>query len=107
MEFSIKRGDTSPSIKLRLTPAINLVGATVAFNVVGHDDGINIDRAVAGFDNSASPMSSTLFYDWQEADTAAIDTYANAEFEVTYADGTVETFPRTDFVVVKVTKDLG
>jgi hypothetical protein len=76
-------------------------------NVVGHNDGINIDRGVGGFDDSDKPISSTLFYEWHTADTAATDTYANAEFEVTYANRTVETFPRDDFIEVRVTKDLG
>ena len=79
MDFKIKRGDTSPSIKLKLTPGVNLTGATVVFNVDGQAvTDINISRAAA-----------------------------KAEFEVTYSDGTIETFPREDFINVRVINDLG
>jgi hypothetical protein len=44
-------------------------------------------------------------YDWSAADTATIGTY-NAEFEVTYGDSSIETFPNNGFISVVVTDDL-
>ena len=108
MDFKIKRGDTSPSIKLKLTPGINLAGATVVFNVDGQSvTDINISRAAATFDNSDYPTSSTLIYEWVALDTAVAGLAAKAEFEVTYSDGTIESFPREGFINVRVTNDLG
>lgn len=40
-------------------------------------------------------------YDWQPADTAQA-ALCDAEFEVTYAGGAVETFPNGDFIQVLI-----
>lgn len=104
-KFIIKRGDTSPSLKWEITyPNINLDGASVVFNMCSLDGGEAITRAPAEIVPDA-PMP-TLLYNWQPDDTADVAKY-EAEFEVTYADGTIESFPNDSNIIVRVVRDLG
>lgn len=100
--FSIKRGDTSPSIAATLTDAdgapINLTGASVRFHMVGS---ATVDAAAV----IVSPTAGTVRYDWQAGDTAAAGWY-QAEWEVTYADNAVETFPNAGTTRVRIDPDL-
>ena len=90
--FYIKRGDTSPSLLYRVSA--NLAGATAVFNLRGV-----LSR------QPATIQDDTLRYDWDATDTSAPGIY-EAEFEVTYADGSVETFPNNSFITVKITGDI-
>lgn len=44
-------------------------------------------------------------YNWSASDTASVGTY-EGEFEVTFADSTIETFPNSGFFSIIVTDDL-
>lgn len=102
--FIIKRGDTSPSLKWEITyPNINLDGASVVFNMRGLDGDAAITRAPAEVVPDA-PMP-TLRYNWLLDDTAEVAKY-EAEFEVTYADGSIESFPNDSNIMVCVVRDL-
>lgn len=54
----------------------------------------------------APATSGIVKYVWQSSDTAEPDT-CRAEFEVTYADSTIETFPNNGYIEVVITNDLG
>lgn len=101
----LKRGDTSPSILYALLPAtVDLTGATVRFNMRNKDTGaIKVNRAAAVVVTATG--TPTVRYDWQAADTD-IAAYYSAEFEVTYAGGSVETFPNADFIAVSIVGDI-
>ena len=102
--FSIKRGDTSPTILYTLSPKVNLSGATVVFNMRGLSGPAVVDRGPAEI--VGDPMDAVVSYAWQPGDTAQAG-YFRAEFEVTYADGSVETFPNAEFIGVNIGRDLG
>ena len=100
--FSIKKGDTGPRLVYALTPAaeIDLTGATVRFNMRSRATGtIRINRAAAVIVTATG--TPTVAYDWQAGDTATAE-LCDAEFEVTYAGGVVETFPNNGFITVVV-----
>ena len=44
-------------------------------------------------------------YDWQTGDTDTVGTY-NVEFQVTYSDTTIETFPNNGNLVINVVREL-
>ena len=44
-------------------------------------------------------------YNWVAADSNTIGTYT-AEFEVTYPDTTVETFPNNGYIRIEITDDI-
>lgn len=110
-KFIIKRNDTSPVMEARILgktqQPVSLAGATVVFNMRNAAGGVVINRApVVVLDNAAALVR----YSWIAADTARSGTY-QAEFEVTFADGKVETFPKSEsaalnFITVIVSEDV-
>ena len=105
MAFSIKQNDTSPSLQATLKDAaldpINLTGAAVRLHMKSVDGTLKIDRAMT----VVTPLQGIIRYDWQAGDTDTVGTYY-VEFEVTYADASVETFPNNGSKVVSVVKEL-
>jgi len=91
--FIIKQGDTRDYLRVPLqgsdgNPA-QIAAATVKFNmrqgkkvVVDHGTVFIIDVPTA-----------TVEYRWATADTAIAGSDFEGEFEVTYSDGTIQTFP--------------
>ena len=102
--FYLKSNDTSPSITATLRDAegtlIDLTGASVNFHMYDADGTVKVDAAAVVADNDG-----VVRYDWIAADTDTVGVFY-AEFEVTYADGTVETFPNTTNIKVKIRDDL-
>lgn len=102
--FKIKRGDTSPAIQIEISPAdLNLIGAAAVFNMKRHGGAVVISRATAVIVTGGD--APILRYNWAPADTAETGFYV-AEFEVTYADETVETFPNAESLAVSITADI-
>jgi len=92
----IKQGDTRPYLRKRLLDgegaAVDLTGATVRFHMRG------VDETVAKVDDFAVPDADQVTnegwveYRWATGDTDTAGRYYT-EWEVTYSDGTVQTFP--------------
>ena len=105
MAFSIKQNDTSPAIQATLQDyegnPINLLGATVRFHMKSLGGNLKIDRPVSITDSA----NGVILYEWQASDTDVAGTYY-AEFEVTYSDSSVETFPNTDNIAIIITPEL-
>lgn len=102
--FTIKRGDTGPSLRRTLEDfagAVNLVGATVNFKMVSSEMAVVVSRSAV----VENPAGGVVVFLWQAADTATPGVYFG-EFEVTYADNTRETFPNADYIKITVEKDL-
>jgi hypothetical protein len=105
IEFKIKRGDTSPALRMQLVPTVNLTGATVRFNMTGPFEAPTkvVNRQVGGIVGLAT--AGVVRYDWRAGDTIKAGVY-QAEFEITYSDGTIETFPNGEHIQVSVLPDL-
>lgn len=105
MAFTIKQNDTSPALQATLQDyagtAINLVGASVRFHMKSLDSSIVVDAPMT-ITNAAGGV---VRYNWQAADTDLAGTYS-AEFEVTYSDASIETFPNTDSIAIVITPEL-
>lgn len=102
--FYIKEGDTSPALLYTLSPTVDLTGATVVFNMRLRSDGsVKVNRAAAVIVSPAT--GGVVRYDWDADDTDTAGIY-QAEFEVTYADSTVETFPNNGFIPVQIGGDI-
>lgn len=115
--FVIKRGDSAPDFTYQCRKADgtprDVSGSSILFKMrktpgVG---ALVVNRAASITDGP----NGVVKYSWQHsgADTAIADEF-NAEFEVTFPDGSVETFPTTDpdtdavheFITIKIPKDL-
>jgi len=105
MAFSIKQNDTSPSLQATLKDAslnpIDLTGATVMFHMKSVDGTVKVDRQMT----ITNEAGGVVQYDWQSGDTDTVGTYY-VEFEVTYADSSVETFPNNGNRAVSVVREL-
>lgn len=106
MTFYIKQNDTSPAMLATLQDAdgnaINLTGASVRFHMrtIGSSQ-TTVDAAAT----VVTAASGIVRYAWDAADTATVGSY-QAEFEVTYSDASIETFPNDGFIRVKITDDV-
>ena len=103
--FYLKEGDTSPSLIYALTPvSVVLTGATVRFNMRAANGGaVKVNRAAAVIVTETG--TPAVQYNWQSADTDTAG-FFEAEFEVTYSGGAIETFPNSDFIRVNITGDI-
>jgi len=106
MTFYIKQNDTSPALLATLQDAdgiaVNITGAAIRFHMrqIG-STAVDVDAAAV----IVTALDGLVRYDWQAADTATIGSY-QAEIEVTYADGTIETFPNDGYIRVEIIKDI-
>lgn len=108
--IQFKRGDTAAVVRATLysddesTIPINLTGASVKFimALVAADPGTPV---VNGDCTLIDAANGRIGYDWLEADVAVTGVY-KAEFQVTYADGKIQTFPRQEYLTITITEDL-
>ena len=106
MTFSMKQNDTSPAMLATLQDAsgaaVDITGASVRFHMrqIGSTQ-VKVDAAAT----IVSALDGTVRYNWIAADTADIGSY-QAEFEVTYADASIETFPNDGYIRVEITDDI-
>jgi hypothetical protein len=105
MAFYIKQNDTSPSVLATLKDAnntpVNLTASNVRIHMTDITGVVKIDSAV----EVINAQSGIIRYDWEAADTDTAGTYY-VEFEVTYTDGAIETFPNTGKEVVIILPEL-
>ena len=106
MTFYIKQNDTGPAMLATLQDAngnaINLVGASVRFHMRSVSGGNPVVDAAA---TVVTALSGIVRYNWVAADTDTVGTY-QAEFEVTYADASIETFPNDGYIAVQIIDDI-
>lgn len=105
MAFTIKQSDTSPAIRATLQDAngtpVNITGASVRFHMKSLEGTLVVDQPMA----IVTPSSGVVRYDWQTVDTDTAGTFVG-EIEVTYLDGSVETFPNTGNFAIVITPEL-
>lgn len=103
--FNIKRNDTSPSIQGTCKDAddvvVDLTNATVRFHMLDDDDETVIDAAAT----LADAANGLVRYDWLAADTDVAGGF-RGEFEVTFADSSIETYPNRGFIPIRIYEDL-
>ena len=105
MAFNIKQNDTSPSLQATLKDAsgtaIALTGASVRFHMKSLDGTVKVDAAMA----ITNASGGVVQYNWQTGDTNTVGSYS-VEFEVTYSDSTIETFPNNHNLTICVVREL-
>lgn len=103
--FVISQGEVSPSLVYRLYPSSTvLTGGSVVFNM-RDEFGEQIITAAAATIVTATG-TPTVQYDWTATDTKNVGRF-RADFTVTYADATTETFPALNKIPVLITDPMG
>lgn len=105
-DFWTKKGDTSPPISGYLQAADgsrpNLTGATVTVKVKDMATNTTVVDAACTVTDA---VNAAISYAWATADT--LTAYeGRLEFEVVFADSTVETFPKPGFIALHVEDDV-
>ena len=106
MAFYIKQNDTAPIIIVTLKDgndvAVDLTAASAVFKMrpVGQT---TVKTSAAAIIHNAD--GGQVRYEWVAADTNTIGSY-EAEFQVTFVDGKIETFPNSDFIRITITDDI-
>ena len=105
MSFFIKQNDTVPSIRVTLKngsgTAIDLVNATVRFHMRTLTGTTKVNSSAA----VVNANTGIVQYNWGGTDTNTIGSY-QGEFQVTYPDATIETFPNDGFVHIEILDDI-
>lgn len=109
--FHIKQHDTRPIMRATLTfpedPEKTLSKATKVQLVMRSKGATDPAAPKVKSDASiADAPNNIVEYEWEAADTDTSGEF-NAEFEVTWEDGGVESVPRSDYFIVHVHDDLG
>lgn len=104
-DFYIKQGDTKPTITSDLRNAdgiVVLTGATVRFHMIKRGALLpTVDAAATVVD----PLTGSVEYVWIAGDTAVLGLY-DAEWEVTFSDGKITTFPNTGHISIRIRGEL-
>lgn len=101
--FTIKRGDTSPSLVYSLRPTtVSLAAATVRFKMRERGGGATLIDSPAVIVSNSPPV---VRFDWAAGQTDKTGQF-EAEFEVTNVDETVETFPNRDYIQIRIGEDI-
>jgi len=105
MTFTTKRNNTSPAMLATLLDenrdVVILSGSSVRFHMRAIGGELKVDQPAT----IVTPLEGLVRYDWTASDTDTIGSY-KAEFEVTFSDGSVETFPRDSYIRVEIIDTL-
>ena len=106
--FYIKANDTASFITRDLKDAfgapVNVTGAAVKFSMRVKPAGtVKVDAASAAI---VTAGTGRVRYEWTAANTNTADEY-EGEFQVTYANGKIQTFPNDGHIPIVVTDDIG
>lgn len=107
--FSLKRNDTSPAIQSTLLDSngspVNLTEASVKFIMIDRKGIVKVNTS----DNVSivgDPKLGVVKYEWIAEDTDTKGDY-QAEWEVTFSDTTIQSFPNADYIIIQIKRDLG
>ena len=106
--FYIKANDTASFLTRDLKDAfgapVNVTGASVVFSMrVKPAGALKVTRQACAI---VTAGTGRVRYEWTAANTNTADEY-EGEFQVTYANGKIQTFPNDGHIPIVVTDDIG
>lgn len=105
--FYMKQNDTSPAIKIECADGddtvIPVTGATVKFFMRASDGTVKVNGDGVVVDGP----NGIIQYDWDggAGDTDTVGVF-NAEFQVTFSGGEIETFPNKGYISIVIGDDI-
>ena len=114
MAFSIKQNDTRPiflaalkdNFGLGSEAPIDLSDPGVSVKFIMRKKGTQAEPKVVAAATIVNGEEGIVSYQWLAANTNEVGEF-DAEFEITYADGGIETVPNIGYLSVTVVDDLG
>lgn len=110
-DFVIKQNDTRPKLVVALRDDVD--GEDVAVDLTLATSVKFLMRPAAGGAAKVSKaaaitdaVNGVVTYTWEAANTDTVDAF-EAEIEVTWNDGGIETFPAEGYISVDITDDIG
>lgn len=105
-DYTIKQNDQGGVIRSTLADENGVVNLGTATQVL-----LRMTQRVSGTTKTltaavADAAGGIVSYTWQASDLAEAGTY-DAEFEVTFAGGKIDTFPSMEYNEIEVTPELG
>lgn len=104
MTVNLKQNDTKVNIKATLSSesgTVDLTDCTVRF-LMSKRRVVKIDREAQIQD----AVNGIVWFVFEQPDTSESGTF-QAEFEVTFPDARIETFPNAGYILVNIQSDLG
>lgn len=107
----IKQNDTSPKLTRtyftdRDIDSTGVTVSSVSIHMAERDGGtVSLNSTATLEAEDYDTNSITVSYDWASGDTDTVGEY-NVEFEITYSDGKVETFPKDGYIHLKISKEI-
>ena len=105
--FYVKQNDTVPPLEVFLKDAygapVNVTGATIKFSMrVKPAGAVKVNAATADI---VTAGAGRVKYAWAATNTDTADTY-EGEFQVTFSNGGVQTFPNDGHIAIVITDDV-
>lgn len=110
-DFHIKQGDTSPAIEVQLEDqsgnAVDITGYNeVEFHMkLPGASSAKVDADTSSGVSVVDAATGIVEYSWSAGDTDTSERY-QAEFQVEYSDGSIETFPNSEYIQVRIIEEL-
>jgi hypothetical protein len=104
MAITIKRNDTRDAIKATLSNekgVVDLTGCSIRF-IMARRNKIKVDKPAIIEDT----LNGVVWAIFDQGDTDEVGTF-QAEFEVTFPDNRIATFPNNDYLMIEIKSDLG
>ena len=106
-KFYIKQNDTKPVLRARLLDSagnvVNVTGATVVFSMRTRPGGATkVDKQACTINTA---VLGAVQYAISAANTNTADRY-EGEFQVTFSDASVQSFPNNTYIDITVTDDV-
>ena len=106
--FYIKQNDTAPSIEAVLTDSTGrakslILASQIKFNMSTEEGSSLVNLGTASIINATKCIVS---YPWQTGYTSNTVIH-NAEFQVTYTNGQIDTFPNSGYIKIIIREELG
>ena len=101
-DFNIKQNDTSPGLEYTVAPVTVMTGATAVFSMRVRGGSVIVNRQAVTIVNETVGV---LRYPFKASETAVTGDFIG-EFEVTYSDGTIETFPNSTYIDITILGDI-
>lgn len=110
-DFHIKQNDTSPAIESQLEDEsgnpVDITGFNrIEFHMAAPgSDTAKVDDDDTGNVSATDAANGKVKYEWQSGDTDTAGRF-HGEWQVEYSDGTIETFPNTDYIEIRILEEL-